>query len=92
MIMINTRKPQRDINLLRKVKILSQVVKPANNFGLGPGIAKPDLGFLERYRAGADEDYGKDHVNLEIYNPLDILEKKKRIKPLINIHLNINDD
>ena len=58
--------------------------KPSSTFGVGPGIAKDTLGFLERYRAGEHEDFGKDHVNLEYLSPV-------TLKPLINIHINMKD-
>ena len=56
----------------------------ASSFGLGPGIAKESEGFIERYRAGEHEDYGKDHVNLEYISPV-------TLKPLINIHIDMKD-
>ena len=58
---------------------------PASNFGIGPGIARKSEGFIERYRAGKHEDYGKDHINLEYVSPI-------TKKPLINIHINMKDD
>jgi len=64
--------------------------KLASSFGLGPGIAKESFNFLERYRAGKHEKYGEDHLNLEIYSPIDILGKKKRIDPLLNLHIDID--
>jgi len=57
----------------------------ASSFGIGPGIAKESEGFIERYRAGEHENYGKDHVNLEYISPV-------TLKPLINIHIDMKDE
>ena len=58
---------------------------PASSFGLGPGIAKEtESGFIERYRAGKHEDFGKDHVNLEYISPV-------TLKTLINLHIDMKD-
>ncbi len=59
--------------------------EPAINFGLGPGIVQQNLGFLERYRAGKHEDYGKDHVNLDIISPITGIH-------LLDLHLDMKDD
>ncbi|MFH1310921.1 MAG: hypothetical protein ABIH65_00765 [Nanoarchaeota archaeon] len=58
---------------------------PASNFGIGPGIAKVVEGFIERYRAGEHEKFGKDHVNLEYISPV-------TKKSLINIHIDVKDE
>ena len=68
--------------------------KPASEFGIGPGIvddSEYDLkglltkSFLERYRAGKHEDYGEDHINLDILSPV-------TRKHLLDLHINFDDD
>jgi len=59
--------------------------KKASEYGLGPGIAKETEKFIERYRAGKHENYGMDHVNLDILSPV-------TKKPLLNLHINFNDE
>ncbi|MBU3941706.1 MAG: hypothetical protein KKF74_02225 [Nanoarchaeota archaeon] len=58
--------------------------KPASTFGIGPGIAKESFGFVERYRAGKHENFGKDHLNLDYISPV-----SKKI--LENIHIDMQD-
>jgi hypothetical protein len=76
-----------DFTTGRSLKPIGNVseFKPASNFGLGPGIAKESEGFLERYRAGEHEDFGKDHLNLEYINPI-------TKKPLINLHIDMKEE
>ncbi len=56
----------------------------SKDFNRGPGILKESFNFLERYRAGEHEDYGKDHLNLEYLSPI-------TGKSLINIHIDMKD-
>ncbi|MBU2616137.1 MAG: hypothetical protein KKC19_03465 [Nanoarchaeota archaeon] len=61
--------------------------KPASDFGIGPGLVdtKTAREFLERYRAGEHENYGEDHVNLDIISPV-------TKKHLLDIHINFDND
>lgn len=63
--------------------------KPAEEFGLGIGIAKLDgAGLIERYRKPETDEANGFHMNLEYFVPK--ISKKKR--PFINIHIPLNDD